>query len=88
MPRTAGAKVRERSVSKLRKSMENLGVSMAGTSSANFTKTKQRVRSVGPVAKRARMDVDQPEQSIKSRGLTAPPRNEQGVKDVAVSTFT
>lgn len=84
MPRTAGAKVRERSVSKLRKSMENLGVSMAGTSSANFTKTKQRVRSVGPVAKRARMDVDQPEQSTKSRGLTAPPRSEQGVKDVAM----
>lgn len=88
MPRTAGAKVRERSVNKLRKSMENLGVNMAGTGSANFTKTKQRVRSVGPVAKRARMDVDRPEPSVKPRGLTAPPRNEQGVKDLTVSTFT
>lgn len=62
--------------------MEGLGVDMSGTSKANFTQTKQRARSVGPVAKKARMDVVV---DGRSRGLSKPPRNEQGVKDVAVS---
>ncbi|KAH1006627.1 nucleolar GTP-binding protein 1 [Dendroctonus ponderosae] len=81
IPRTAGAKVRDRSVAKLRKSMESLGVDMSGTSKANFTQTKQRARSVGPVAKKARMDVVV---DGRSRGLSKPPRNEQGIKDVAM----
>jgi nucleolar GTP-binding protein len=85
VPRTVGAKLRERSVAKLRKGMENLGVDMSGTSTAHFTKTKQRARSTGPVAKRGRMDVDSDSRSFsKSRALVKPPRNEQGVRDVAM----
>ncbi|KAL1501515.1 hypothetical protein ABEB36_006822 [Hypothenemus hampei] len=82
MPRTTRAKVRDRSVGKLRKSMENLGVDMSDTTDAHFTKTKQRTRSVGPVAKKARMDIQNT--NTQSRGLTKPPRNEQGIKDLAM----
>ncbi|XP_066143569.1 nucleolar GTP-binding protein 1 [Euwallacea fornicatus] len=82
VPRTVGPKVRDRSISKLRKTMEGLGLDMSGSSDANFTKTKQRTRSVGPVAKKPRMEVTTIES--RSKGLTKPPRNEQGVKDVAM----
>lgn len=39
MPRHKQAKVRDRSVTKLRETMENLGVDMSGTENANFTKS-------------------------------------------------
>lgn len=39
IPRTKQPKVRARSVSKLRDTMENLGVDMSGTEEANFTKS-------------------------------------------------
>jgi nucleolar GTP-binding protein len=87
MPRTAGAKVRDRSVSKLRADMEQLGVDMSGTKDAHFTKTKTRSRSVGPPVKKMRMDVDKGQSSVATRGtrsLMKPPRNELGVKDAAM----
>ncbi|XP_050296288.1 nucleolar GTP-binding protein 1 [Anthonomus grandis grandis] len=84
MPRTVGSKVRDRSVNKLRKSMENLGVDMSNSKAANFTKTKQRSRSVGPPSKKAKMDVDNGRPLSKSRALVKPPRNEQGIKDLAM----
>lgn len=86
MPRTAGAKVRDRSVSKLRKDMANLGVDLPDTETANFGKTKTRSRSMGPPAKRMRMDTTESDSTPlnKSRSLSKPPRNEQGIKDVAM----
>ncbi|XP_019868481.2 nucleolar GTP-binding protein 1 [Aethina tumida] len=82
LPRTSGAKVRDRSVTKLREEMENLGVDMSETSDAHFTKTKPRSRSVGAPAKRMKMDVDVVPTRTKNKVLTKPPRNELGVKDV------
>ncbi|XP_018331683.1 nucleolar GTP-binding protein 1 [Agrilus planipennis] len=79
MPRTTTARVRDRSVSKLRKDMEGLGVDMSGTENAHFTKTKGRSRSLGPPAKRMRVDSSQSRPRSSSR---VTPRNEQGVKDV------
>ncbi|CAG9764065.1 unnamed protein product [Ceutorhynchus assimilis] len=86
VPRTTGAKVRDRSVQKLRKSMETLGVDMSGSTEANFTKTKQKIRSVvgGTVAKKARMDMDTNRSLSQSRAMVKPPRNEQGIKDLAM----
>lgn len=65
--------------------MANLGVDISGTKDAHFKKTKQRARSLGPPAKRMKMDVSSSTSLSQSRILTKPPRNEQGVKDVAVS---
>ncbi|CAH0551717.1 unnamed protein product [Brassicogethes aeneus] len=88
MPRTAGAKVRDRSVSKLREDMENLGVDMSNTEEAHFTKTKPRARSVGPPVKKMRMEVSSSGSTTvtkktpnKNRSLSRTPRNELGVKD-------
>lgn len=64
--------------------MEELGVDMSGTEKAHFTKTKRKSRSVGPPEKRMRMDVDVPEN--RNRSVSRTPRNEQGVKDIAVSS--
>lgn len=68
--------------------MAKLGVDMAGTEEAHFTKTKARNRSVGPPAKRMRMNISETDNKSlsRSRSLSKPPRNEQGIKDVAVST--
>lgn len=85
MPRTAGSKVRDRSVSRLRSEMENLGVNMDDSEGAHFTKTKARSRSAGPAAKRMRMDTSVSRSESRARSVSAPPRDEQGVKDVAVS---
>lgn len=84
MPRTTTAKVRDRSVSKLRSQMEELGVDMSDTNDAHFTKTKGRSRSLGPPAKRMRMETESTSQT-RNRSVSRTPRNEQGVKDVAVS---
>ncbi|XP_023311107.1 nucleolar GTP-binding protein 1 [Anoplophora glabripennis] len=86
LPRTSGAKVRGRSVSKLREDMSKLGVDMSGTEDAHFTKTKARSRSTGPPTKRMRMDTNEADSTSlnRSRSLSKPPRNEQGIKDVAM----
>lgn len=84
MPRTSGSKVRDRSVSRLRNEMENLGVDMEDTEGAHFTKTKSRSRSMTPAAKRMRMDTSESRSKSRGRSLSATPRNEQGVKDVTV----
>lgn len=85
IPRTSGAKVRDRSVSRLRSQMEELGVDMSNTDNAHFTKTKARSRSLGPPAKRMRMDVSESRSQSKNRSVSRTPRDEQGVKDVVVS---
>lgn len=87
MPRTAGAKVRDRSVSRLRSEMENLGVDMSNSENAHFTKTKARSRSMTPAAKRMRMDTSTTRSQSRARSLSAPPRDEQGVKDDKVKIF-
>lgn len=62
IPRHKQPKVRDRSVSKLRETMENLGVDMSGTENANFTKSvvdlRRGVVSVGEkiTAKKALLD--------------------------------
>ncbi|KAI4467051.1 nucleolar gtp-binding protein 1 [Holotrichia oblita] len=84
MPRTTTAKVRERSVTKLRSQMENLGVDMSGTENAHFTKTRSRSRSLGPPVKRMRMDTSEGASQSRNRSVSRTPRNEQGVKDVAM----
>jgi len=84
MPRTAGAKVRDRSVSRLRTELSNLGVDMSETDNAHFTKTKTRSRSTGPPAKRMRMDTSEPRSQSRNRSVSTTPRNELGVKDVAM----
>ncbi|XP_017772496.1 PREDICTED: nucleolar GTP-binding protein 1 [Nicrophorus vespilloides] len=84
MPRTSTAKVRGRNINKLRKEMSELGVDMNGTEDAHFTRTKGRSRSLGPVAKRSRMEVDVTENKNKNRAVSRTPRNEMGIKDVAM----
>nr|CAI5851567.1 unnamed protein product [Callosobruchus analis] len=84
MPRTSGMKARDRSVSKLREDMENLGVDMSQTENAHFTKTKKRSLSSGPPTKRMRTEDSDSVSLVRSRSLSKPPRNEQGVKDVAM----
>jgi len=83
MPRTATAVARDRSVSKLKTQMQNLGVDMSETQTAHFTKTKGRSRSLQSPAKRMRMDVEQVSEN-KNRSVSKTPRNELGVKDVAM----
>ncbi|CAG5005563.1 unnamed protein product [Parnassius apollo] len=79
MPRTSRARGRERSTTRLRDEMEKLGVDMSDTQQAHFTQTRTRSRSrslSAPAAKRARADA--------SRSVSRPPRDTQGVKDVAM----
>ncbi|XP_046742226.1 nucleolar GTP-binding protein 1 [Diprion similis] len=79
MPRTAGSKVRDRSVTKLRDQMEDLGVDMEGTENANFTRTRKRTRSQSqPAAKRMRL---QSESQSRARSSSRPARNDMGIKD-------
>jgi len=57
LPRTSEPKKRERSVSRLKREFEDLGVDMTGTDDANFTQTIKRGRSLSqPRVKRARED--------------------------------
>lgn len=65
--------------------MSKLGVDISGTEKAHFKKTKQRAKSVGPIAKRAKLTVSENNSFNRStKLLSKPPRNEQGVKDVAM----
>jgi len=73
MPRNTVAKKRERSVSKLKREFEDLGVDMKDTDGAHFTRTS---RSVSRPAKRAKMEVDG-----KTRSSSRLPRDQSGVKD-------
>lgn len=82
VPRTAPAKGRGRSVQKLRKEMEQLGVDVSNTKNAHFTKTKSRSQSTGPLSKKMKMDVDK---TANSKRVVKLNRNDMGVKDVAVS---
>ncbi|XP_072390132.1 nucleolar GTP-binding protein 1 [Diabrotica undecimpunctata] len=84
MPRTAGAKVRGRSASRLRENMAELGVDLSDNEDAHYMNTKQRSRSMGPPTKKMRMEVSDSTSLNRSRSLSKPPRNEMGVKDVAM----
>lgn len=84
MPRTAAAKVRDRSVSRLKRQMEDLGLDMEDTESAHFTKTKGRSRSLSQPA-RKRMRLESVSQS-RARSSSRPARDEMGVKDVTMQT--
>ncbi|KAF3428092.1 hypothetical protein E2986_09585 [Frieseomelitta varia] len=84
MPRTAMVKLRDRSVSKLKRQMEDLGIDMENTENAHFTKTRGRSRSLSqPAAKRMRL---QSESQSRARSSSRPARDEMGVKDSAMKT--
>ncbi|CAG4964166.1 unnamed protein product [Colias eurytheme] len=76
MPRTSRARDRDRSTTRLRTEMEKLGVDMSDTKSAHFV-TRSRSRSHSAPAKRARVE-------SRTRSVSRPARDEQGVKDVAM----
>ncbi|CAK9805174.1 Nucleolar GTP-binding protein 1 [Anthophora quadrimaculata] len=84
LPRTSTAKVRDRSVAKLKEQMEELGVDMEESENAHFTKTRGRSRSLSQPA-RKRMRLDSVSQS-RARSSSRPARDEMGVKDVAMKT--
>ncbi|XP_017878203.1 nucleolar GTP-binding protein 1 [Ceratina calcarata] len=84
MPRTTAAKLRDRSVSKLKEQMEDLGLDMEDTENAHFTKTRGRSRSLSqPARKRPRM---QSESRSVARSSSRPARDEMGVKDPIMKT--
>lgn len=91
IPRNKRARVRDRSVNKLKDTMENLGVDMSGTEEANFTKKVVDLRrGVTPVGHRKKTPKLDKESSaiVRSTGKPlkrAPPRNELGVKSAMVS---
>ncbi|KAL2738921.1 nucleolar GTP-binding protein 1 [Vespula squamosa] len=84
MPRTAAAKVRDRSVVKLKEQMENLGVDIKNIKDANFTKKRSRSRSRSQVPNK-KMRVEFVSQS-RARSVSKPARDETGVKDNAMKT--
>ncbi|XP_034941870.1 nucleolar GTP-binding protein 1 [Chelonus insularis] len=82
MPRTAAAKTRGRSVTRLREEMEKLGVDMNDTENAHFTKTRSRSRSAsGPARKRQKLESSS---QSRARSVSRPPRDDMGVKDVVM----
>nr|CAD7448236.1 unnamed protein product [Timema bartmani] len=82
VPRTTPARARGRTVTKLRTEMEKLGVDMADTENAHFTRTRSKIRSLSrPPLKRMRL-----ESTDRSRSMSRPPRDEMGVKDVAMKS--
>ncbi|CAL7937284.1 unnamed protein product [Xylocopa violacea] len=84
VPRTTTAKLRDRSVSKLKEQMEDLGIDMEDSENAHFARTKRRSRSLSqPARKRARL---QSESRSKGRSSSRPPRDEMGVKDVTMKS--
>jgi len=76
MPRNTVAKKRERSVSKLKREFEELGVDMKDTKGAHFTRTGARSESRKPL-KRAKLDED----GARTRSTSKVPRDKSGVKD-------
>ncbi|XP_034189273.2 nucleolar GTP-binding protein 1 [Osmia lignaria lignaria] len=84
MPRTATAKGRDRSVSKLKEQMEDLGIDMQESENAHFTRTRGRSRSLSQPA-RKRMRLESVSVS-RARSSSRPARDEMGVKDGAMKT--
>ncbi|XP_037947888.1 nucleolar GTP-binding protein 1-like [Teleopsis dalmanni] len=92
MPRNKQAKVRDRSVSKLRETMQNLGVDMSGTENANFTKSVVDIRrGLVPVGSKKLFKSPLPDKEtsaiVKKTGLPlkrAPSRDNMGVKNTAM----
>jgi len=73
MPRNTIAKKRERSVSKLKREFEELGVDMKDTEGTHMERSRSKSRPV----KRAKMEVEG-----KVRSVSRVPRDQSGVKDV------
>ncbi|XP_031831744.1 nucleolar GTP-binding protein 1 [Nomia melanderi] len=84
MPRTAMSRGRERSVTKLKEQMEDLGIDMEETEDAHFTKTRGRSRSLSQPA-RKRMRMESVSQS-RVRSSSRPARDEMGIKDATMKT--
>lgn len=89
IPRHKMPRVKERNVDKLRQTMEKLGVDMSGTEKANFTKnvvsTTRSALSTGA----KKLKDHESSAVVRSTGLPlkrALPRDQQGVKNVVVST--
>ncbi|XP_076760882.1 nucleolar GTP-binding protein 1 [Xylocopa sonorina] len=85
IPRTTTAKLRDRSVSKLKEQMEDLGIDMEDSENAHFARTKRpRSRSLSqPARKRMRLES---ESRSKGRSSSRPSRDEMGVKDVTMKS--
>uniref|UniRef100_A0A1B6HJI0 Nucleolar GTP-binding protein 1 n=1 Tax=Homalodisca liturata TaxID=320908 RepID=A0A1B6HJI0_9HEMI len=76
-PRTATAKVRERSVNRLEKQMSQLGVDLESNEEAHYKRTRGRSKSLSrPPNKKMRM-----ESEPRARSMSRPPRDLSGVKD-------
>ncbi|XP_046673325.1 nucleolar GTP-binding protein 1 [Homalodisca vitripennis] len=79
-PRTATAKVRERSVNRLEKQMSQLGVDLESNEEAHYKRTRGRSKSLSrPPNKKMRM-----ESEPRARSMSRPPRDLSGVKDPAM----
>lgn len=93
IPRNKLPKVKDRSIDKLKNTMENLGVDMSGTENANFTKkVVDTRRTLVPISGKKTPKLDKESSKIvRSTGLPlkrAAPRHDLGVKDVIVSVIT
>ncbi|XP_075219203.1 nucleolar GTP-binding protein 1 [Lycorma delicatula] len=76
MPRTTTARKRERSVSRLRNEMSDLGVDVDVSAESHFKNTRGRSRSQSqPAVKRMRLSTE------RSRAMSRPPRDQSGVSD-------
>lgn len=87
IPRNKQPRVRDRSVTKLKETMENLGVDMSGTEKANFTKKVVDIRrgKVPVGGKKVALPDKETSAVVRKTGLPlkrAPPRDHQGVRDV------
>ncbi|XP_077284911.1 nucleolar GTP-binding protein 1 [Arctopsyche grandis] len=91
MPRNTVCKAKDRTVSKLVDEMEELGVDMSETQNTHFSRARSRSMSRGPAAKKARA-LSEASKSVSGRSLSrgrsasTVPRDEQGVKDVAMKS--
>ena len=87
LPRTTEPKKRTRSVSRLKKEFEDLGVDMTGTEDAHFTQTKRSSRSQSrPRVKRARMDADATGPSPRDKSGVRDPEMRQKIRKMAKKT--
>lgn len=80
MPRTTTAKARGRSVTRLCDEMNELGVDITPKDDAHFNKTLKRTRS------RSMSTIAPPAKKSRTSSMVVP-RDQQGVKDLAVSFF-
>lgn len=93
IPRHKMPKVKDRNVEQLRSTMQNLGVDMSGTETANFTKKViDTRRSLVPVGGKKTPLLDKESSAIvRSTGLPlkrAAPRHTLGIKDTTVWAFS